>query len=224
MAAMTARDYDRHVEHALGPDRLDRYLRACSDDVTAALRLYEWNCAVSSALFEVLGDVEVVVRQALHRELSEWHESRGFPGEWYDNAHGLLMPSAVADIAKARQRLMRKRVTISPAGVIAELPFGFWRYLMTRPYSSTIWPIVSKGAFPHVPGSGYQKLWARVARLHTLRNLIAHHEPIFWRKIQRDMNDCMLTLRGVSKEAEHWSRSRTQFEVLITLQPEHGSV
>jgi len=179
---MTAHEYDRHVVRALGPDRLARYLRACSDDLSAALRLYEWNCAVSSALFEVLGDVEVVVRQALHRELSAWHESKGFPGEWYDNAHGMLTLRAMTELDQARGRLSTRNMPDTPSFLIPELPFGFWRFLLTRTYASTIWRIVGTRAFPNVAPDEPAALWARVGRLHRLRNLIAHHEPIFLAK------------------------------------------
>lgn len=219
MAAMTAHDYDRHVERALGPDRLDRYLRACSDDATAALRLYEWNCAVSSALFEVLGDVEVVVRQALHRELSEWHESRGFPGEWYNNAHGLLLPRAVVDVESARLRLVNKNIDVLPSTLIPALSFGFWRYLLTRSYASTIWPIVGRRAFPNIQGHDAPKLWARMGRLHVLRNLIAHHEPVFWRHLASDLNDCSATIRAVSNSANSWMSSRSRVNELLAKHP-----
>lgn len=219
MAAMTAHDYDRHVERALGPDRLDRYLRACSDDVTAALRLYEWNCAVSSALFEVLGDVEVVVRQALHRELSEWHKSKGFPGEWYDNAHGLLTPRAVTEIASARRRLKSRNLHETPSSLIPELPFGFWRFLLTRTYAPTIWRISGRKAFPNVGPNEASALWASMGRLHRLRNLIAHHEPVFWRQLDLDYKDSMWVLNATSFVIPSWSDGRSRFTAILAMRP-----
>lgn len=41
------------IAAALSPERLAPYLRATGGDLTAALRLYEWNLAVSGALYEL---------------------------------------------------------------------------------------------------------------------------------------------------------------------------
>jgi len=50
---------------ALSPERIAPYLRATGGgNLDVAVRLYEWNLAISGALYEALGIVEVVLRNA----------------------------------------------------------------------------------------------------------------------------------------------------------------
>jgi hypothetical protein len=208
-------DFRSAISEALGKERLARYLHATSGDVGDALRLYVWNAALSAAFFEVLGDVEVIVRQAIHREFSEWHQSHGLPGEWYDNAHGFLTEAAVNDIRIAKSRLSLKRSEITPANVINELTFGFWRFLLAKHYQTTLWPALMTRVFPSIAHSDFRKLRDRIARLHQLRNLIAHHQPIYWRHLDRDFNDCRTTLRLISPECETWTIGHTRVLTLL---------
>jgi len=195
------------------------YLKASSGDLGAALRLYEWNSAVSSALFEVLGDVEVVVRNTLHHSLMSWQARHGFPGEWFDNAHRMLAPREMDDITHAKQRLSRDGVELRPEAVVAQLNFGFWRFLLSRKYSSTLWPAVGRAAFPNLGSGGLTALSARMARLHDLRNRIAHHEPIHWRHIDRDLMDCLVTIGAVCSETARWAADRSRVAELLEVRP-----
>ena len=215
----TSTTWERVLLNRLSPERLTSYLQSSGGDLSVALRLYEWNCAVSSAVFEVLGDVEVVVRNALHRELATWHSRNGFSDQWYDNSHGLLSPRAVEDVGRAKERLRKKNKLVTPGAVVAELSFGFWRFLLTKQYTSTLWPAVGSRAFPNLASSDARKLWSRMARLHDLRNRIAHHEPIHWRHVDRDLTDCMVTIGAVCATTEMWSRSRSRVEEVLLLRP-----
>lgn len=210
---------DQVLLSRLSPERLTSYLAACAGDLPAALRLYEWNCAVSGALFEVLGDVEVVVRNALHEALTSWHYQSGLPGQWYDNSHQMLAPQAVDDVEDAKHRLRKNHKPVVPGAVVAELNFGFWRFLLTKKYTSTLWPAVGAAAFPNIAKGEAHKLWARMARLHDLRNRIAHHEPIHWRHIDRDLTDCLMAIRAVCPTTETWSRSRARVELVLRARP-----
>jgi hypothetical protein len=59
---------------ALSPERIAPYLRATGDgDLDVAVRLYEWNLAISGALYEALGILEVVLRNALSTQLAVHH-------------------------------------------------------------------------------------------------------------------------------------------------------
>lgn len=62
--------------------------------------------------------------------------------------------------------------------MVAELSFGFWRFLRDRRYQTTLWPQALRFAFPHQGSSTRREIYAAVNDLHRLRNRIAHHEPI----------------------------------------------
>lgn len=109
--------------------------------------------------------------------------------------------------------------------VIAELSFGFWRYLVAKRYQATAWPALQK-AFPlHPDGSAAPRVDIddRMQRIHVLRNRIAHHEPIFRRNVAHDYAD-MLTLVGwVSREASDWVEELSRVPTMLAQRPRRTS-
>lgn len=63
-----------------------------------------------------------------------------------------------------------------PGKVIAQLTFGFWRYLTSAAHEVTLWRPALHHAFP--TGTSRPDVDTRVGRLHELRNRVAHHEPL----------------------------------------------
>jgi hypothetical protein len=186
-----------------------------------AIRLYEWNCAVSGAFFEALADVEVVLRNSLHGALTGWHGTQ--PGYWYDDHQALLTPEAIENIAQARNRVARARKVETPGQVVAELSFGFWRFLLVKRYKPTLWRFALSAAFPNLPDADPDKLFARAGRLHALRNRIAHHEQIHTRVLEADLMDCRMVLRAIDPATERWVTSRERVTGLLSTRPlPHG--
>jgi hypothetical protein len=66
-----------------------------------------------------------------------------------------------------------------PGKAIAELNFGFWRYLSTTAHHYPLWIPYLHNAFKR--GTARQAVDKPVGRLHRLRNRIAHHEPLLHR-------------------------------------------
>lgn len=63
-----------------------------------------------------------------------------------------------------------------PGKIIAQLSWDFWRYLTSAVHEITLWrpapaPCLSTGT-ARAQGD------ARIGRLHSLRNRVAHHEPL----------------------------------------------
>ena len=57
------------LERRISAERFAPYLAASAGDRNGALRLYERNLALSAAFWEVLSDVEILIRNAMHDEL-----------------------------------------------------------------------------------------------------------------------------------------------------------
>ena len=74
-----------------------------------AADLYVWNAEVASAFSVVIGQFEVVLRNALHEQLTIRHAASGRAGQWYDDQITLPDNHRHKDVAKARQRLMQNR-------------------------------------------------------------------------------------------------------------------
>lgn len=107
----------------LSEPRMAPYLDAAGCEKAEALRLYEWSTRTSSAAFEVVGHLEVLLRNSLDRSLRRHfrEEQCGIP--WF------LLPTPggehVADaVATVRERL-RPLGKESRHQIIAGLNFGF---------------------------------------------------------------------------------------------------
>src|SRR5262249_22123504 len=117
-------------------ERLSVYRTAVGDDLERAIRLYEWNRDLASALGATLGDVEVVVRNAMHEQLTAWSTSRHGQPWWYLDPGAVLTDRATKDITKARDRATYDGKPETPGRVVAELGFGF---------GGTCWPAAMTG-------------------------------------------------------------------------------
>src|SRR5512135_2887187 len=115
------------IEPYLSHERLTPYRAAAAGDLEGALRLYEWNAQVGAAFLEVLGHLEIVLRNVMDRELRAWHQSHHLPGQWYEDPRNVLDRYRHEDVYAAVERLRREGKPETPGRVIAELPFGFWR-------------------------------------------------------------------------------------------------
>lgn len=60
--------------------------------------------------------------------------------------------------------------------MIAELPFGFWRYLTIRQRHESLWVRHLRTGFRR--GTDRRIVDDPVGRLHQLRNRVAHHESL----------------------------------------------
>lgn len=211
---------DTHVAHvatALSAERLAPYVRATNGSLAEAVRLYEWNLAVSGALYEALGILEVVLRNALSEQLAAHHGT--LAGHWYDDPLGVLSVQATDDIGAARNRVVKLRRGESPGRVIAELNFGFWKFLLARRYEATLWTGYLRHAFPNLRPQNRATVYGALDALHTLRNRIAHHEPIHKRNLSTDMLTIYRVLDWIDPEVRAWAIGLSRLQPLITARP-----
>jgi hypothetical protein len=103
------------IERTVTSERLRRYLWATRQDVANALLLYEYNVALSEALYGLLHGLEVTVRNAMHHALAASYGTAA----WYDRAP--LSTYWSERIADAK----RKAGATTPGKVIAELTSAF---------------------------------------------------------------------------------------------------
>lgn len=84
--------------------------------------------------------------------------------------------------------------TAPPGKVVAQLTFGFWRYLTSAAHEVTLWRPALHHAFPS--GTNRMDVDMRIGRAHKLRNRIAHHEPLLALDIQA-IHDDLLHVAGL---------------------------
>ena len=80
------------------------------------MRLYRWNTATCAAFYGPLQDIEVALRNAMHRELAACYGK-----EWYDNPAAGLDWGARKRIADARRTALRAGHAVTPPRMVATL-------------------------------------------------------------------------------------------------------
>jgi hypothetical protein len=194
------------------PARLSSYLAASRGDLREALALYDWNTRAAAAVLSSTAMVEVIVRNALDLSLTRWADRRRGGIDWLDAVS--LDAQGEADVTKARDRATRRGRDPELHGkVVAELSFGFWRYLVASRYLTAVWIPGAHAAFPYGPADLRVRRSGVERRLHNLmivRNRAAHHEPIHRRDLSRDFADAVTLVGWVHPEGAVWLRARSQ--------------
>jgi hypothetical protein len=211
---------DLVLRRYLSPERLAPYVVAAGG-LNAAEELYGWNLAVSGAFYEVLGAFEVTLRNALHAQLTEWHGERD--GAWYRDPRRVLSEKSREDVQAARERVRRLSQPETPGRVVAELGFGFWRFLLASQYERTLWTPHLRHAFPHLRPQSRREVHDRVARLNQLRNRVAHHEPIHSRDLARDHADLLVVAGWTHPTVAQWITGLSRVPIVLASRPVGGA-
>jgi hypothetical protein len=205
------------IREAMSAERLAPYEADCAGDGAAALRLYSWNLEVSAAVWGPLNCLEVVCRNAMHRELSTLF---GRPDWWFATGVGLHLP-AERMVEEARQELARQGKVATPGRIVAELRFGFWVSLLGKGngYEMRLWRPGLCQAFPGHRGP-CRPLHRDLNSVRLFRNRIAHHEPIFRRHLAADHATVMRLIAAVSPETAEFARQRDRVPAVLARRAE----
>jgi hypothetical protein len=205
---------------ALSPQRMEPYLKVCGGDRAAAFRLYDWNIDISGAFGRPLGCLEVVCRNAIHRQLAVLFVRQ----DWWDQPGDWLSEHARLAVTAAKRELCKHGKDRTADRIVAELPFGFWVGLVSKRnnYEMKFWRPALHKAFPGFsgkPGELYEKL--NLARL--LRNRISHLEPIHGRDLAADYATTCRLIGHVSTEVADWVRVHPGVRDVLARKPAHGT-
>ncbi len=208
---------DRRLEHLLGPERLAVCVQACDDSFARGIELYRWNAAISAALWQPLSHLEVAMRNAMATCLADRHRGIGRPGSWLDDPEAELDGRLRTHVAQARRRIRQRRKRVSDAQTISELSFGFWRYLVTRRHTG-LWPDLAS-VFAHAPDRRRETVEDPLARLHELRNRIAHHQRVWNRDLVARYDDLLLAATYLDPRLSAWIAESSRVPEALRARP-----
>ena len=168
-------------ENIVSIARMSRYITATSN-TKKAMTLYRLNLRLSQELFTIICCFEISLRNAINNQCiarlgNEWIKNGASPGGAFDNNGCRLTRKSINDaISKLNHNYTHSKL-------IAELGFGFWRYLFAQnQFTATGKSLLQ--IFPLKPIStaatqyNNKYLFNKLAQINNLRNRIAHHEPI----------------------------------------------
>ena len=214
------------IVERLTADRLASYLDDANGDVQAAIGLYDWNAQVAASLHEDLGRLEVVFRNAVDVALVAYGKSQKWPKLWYHRRQLFLgrHGDRVWDIIETARRRSRRKNQEVHGRVIAELNFGFWRFLCTESYLTSLWVPAIAATFPQHPRAGNPRrvradVEDQMQRMLFLRNRIAHHEPIHRRNLARDLTMMLELIGWICTDSRAWVETVSRTQALIAARP-----
>jgi hypothetical protein len=218
------------VSQSLHVSRFGTYATAAGGDQDLALRLYRWNLDLASAFHSSLGLTEVFLRNAIDAQLRIWNAAQPKLGGGFHQADWLLDPArplnsmttgvrktATSNATKARAARPpwhpRKNTPINHDDVLAQLTFGVFARLMPTQDTSdkhytglqVLWSQALVHAFPAAQNDPDGVTVAdRVARLHALRNRVAHMEPLLEVNATARFRDMVRLIGTIDPALQGW--------------------
>lgn len=161
--------------------RMNRYLVACGGNTRKAMTLYRKNLQLTQELFTVISCFEVALRNAIDITIrptlgNDWLRDAASTAGIFDTPKCRLTRDNIIDA-------IGKLHTYSHFKLVAELGFGFWRFMFAQNQFNATGRILLK-VFPSKPTSTpaiqYNNTYVfnQLAQLNNIRNRMAHHEPI----------------------------------------------
>lgn len=154
--------------------------------------------------------VEVVSRNAIDRAPTDYVARTGKVNDWFNLP--ALDTKAQDDIRVARQRVRRSGNRADHPRLVAELSFGFWRFLTTKRYLTTLWIPAIQHAFPHGDKDALkrqQQVSKALQGMTFIRNRAAHLEPVFRRDLDADFRRACLLMEWIDPNARAWLEENT---------------
>lgn len=176
-------------ESLFSAPRLQRYKNAMSGNQNKALILYRHNLKLSQSLFTLISVFEIVLRN----QIDVCMKKHGANADWL---HDAVQNGGIFDTQKCQYchdeiikklNLLNKNGTYSHDKLIAELNFGFWRYMLEPAQFNATGKIFMQ-ILPSRPKSSptqhYNQKWfaAKLREINIIRNRIAHQETICLRQ------------------------------------------
>ncbi|MGB8352605.1 MAG: hypothetical protein WCD79_01825 [Chthoniobacteraceae bacterium] len=200
------------LEAAISASRLRPYLVASDHNRINAIKLYERNVLLSEALYGPLQAVEIVVRNAMHRELS-----RVFGNNWPK----VLVDSGVFEypqlekLESAMERLGKINSPQTTENIISEVSFGFWTSICAVRFMHSLWIPCLRKSFK-IDSLSRKEAFERLDEIRTLRNLVAHHSPILGRDLEKDYQNILQTIGWVCETSKQWVKITSCFKSRFT--------
>lgn len=191
-----------HLSDDITKARLSNYISFFNlNSDTEVFGVYCWNEELSSRIMQLIGVVEIIQRNRIHRHLSlEFSDDKNNPQEstdWYNkiklNGKSKSKIQSVTHIKHPKTGVLtKKRNQPTPNKVISSMSYGFWSHIIDIDEDNNNNPIPWGTLIPKIYPNHQQRLpqfWdkktnrdtliSRIEVVRDIRNRVAHFEPIW---------------------------------------------
>ena len=219
-------------------DYVEEHLSVPSNDkIEIAVQFYAWNTALSAAFYEPLQALEIALRNAVHKQMTN-----ALGEVWYNNLpkkklcqnptqyNKRRIEITLSKIQKIKDKMKgeidflekeipqlgknlekKKEESYIANYMVTNLDLGFWVNLF---YYKYLWKRGLKQVFsPENLKKG--EIHDRLKKINKLRNRIAHHEPIFDRNLEKDMQDILEILGWICPITRDWVKEHNRFDEVM---------
>ncbi len=174
----------KDFEKIMSQKRMNRYLTACKGDTRKAMTLYRYNLQLSQEAFTIISCFEVALRNAIDANLTAF-----LGAEWLKDSimgNGIFTNPTMFksfDIINHAYNKLRSSGSYSHSKLLAEMEFGVWKYMFS-PIQYRLTGRRLLRIFPNKARStpeiqyNHSYVFNELDKINTLRNRIAHHEPV----------------------------------------------
>jgi len=206
---------------SLSDPRFGTYLSATKGDEIEAIKLYQWNSKVSQSLYIYLQAWEVTLRNKVNEFLT-WKYKETWP---YDHIR------AVRNFKSDDQRRLAETITrqerdrrikpVATSVIVADLSAGFWVSQISARYGVTYsWRYNIQRVFQHEPSLTQPDAWDICNDLLTLRNRVAHHEPLFHLPLQVRRDQLKRIVSAMCPATSAFAEATCNFSNVLGERPE----
>jgi Abi-like protein len=197
------------LELALSLERFGRYLAWAEGDREQAIKLYTLNTQISESLYTPLQSLEVALRNRIHLVMTEALGGEG----WFHQAGILLNDRQPDQLSKAIKDLEAVNKMPTAGRIVAALSFGFWT-AMFGPHYEGLWRKALHRIAAKPDGTRLRRkdFSGPLTSIRTIRNRIAHHEPIIAWDLPEIHKKMVELTRWLSPAAAAWCRENDRFD------------
>ena len=198
------------LERALSLERFARYLDWAAGDRARAIELYTLNTRLSESFYTPLQALEIALRNRIHSVMTEArHEG------WFHDDGALLGEWQPEQLAKAIADIQREGKDPTPGRIVAALTFSFWISMFGKDYE-TLWQTTLHRIASRPDGKGLKRkdFSGPLAPIRSLRNRVAHHEPIIMWNLPKHYDKILELTDWLSPSAAAWSTANSRFREL----------
>lgn len=107
--------------------------------------------------------------------------------------------------------------------VVAELKFVFWQKMFTQRFDARLWDGRIISLFPNtavaVEAGLRSRIYSDLEVIRKLRNRMAHHEPIFARNLNAELDQILDLIQLRSAEVSAWVRANESVSRVLLTKP-----
>ena len=152
--------------------------------------------------------VEVALRNRIHAVMHEaYHET------WFQDPAIVLKARQVEQVAMAIADIEFNGKDVTPGRIVAALTFSFWTAMFGPDYE-TLWQKTVHKIARRPDGKGLRRkdFSGPLHPVRTIRNRIAHHEPILNWNLRKHYGNIVAMTEWLSPPAAAWCRAHCRFE------------